>query len=262
MKVINGDCLQVMKDLPDNSVDLVFCSPPYESARSYEGIPSFEGDDWVKWSLERYIECQRVCGGLVAWVVEGRTRNFQWSATPVLLMAELHKQGIKLRKPPIFHRVGIPGSGGKDWWRNDYEFIICSSKGKLPWSDNLAMGEPPKYPPGGKMSHRTDTDERVSSRKYEPPKVCNPGNVIKCAVGGGRMGDDLAHENEAPFPEKLAEYFVRSFCPPGGVVLDPFMGSGTTLAVAKKFNRTGVGIDIRSSQVELTMRRLSNIPGE
>ena len=70
------------------------------------------------------------------------------------------------------------------------------------------------------------------------------------------MGHPLAHENEAPFPETLAEFFVRSFCQPGGLVLDPFCGSGTVLAVAKKHGRQAIGIDIRQSQVDLTRRRL------
>jgi len=78
---------------------------------------------------------------------------------------------------------------------------------------------------------------------------CGPG-------GGGNIGDELAHENEAPFPEFLAEFFIRSFCPPDGIVLDPFMGSGTTLAVATKHGRRSVGIDARESQLDLTRRRL------
>jgi site-specific DNA-methyltransferase (adenine-specific)/site-specific DNA-methyltransferase (cytosine-N4-specific) len=91
---------------------------------------------------------------------------------------------------------------------------------------------------------------------YNPPKKANPGNVIHCIVGGGHLGSKLAHENEAPFPESLAEFFVRSFCPPGGIVLDPFSGSGTTVAVAERCGRNGIGIDIRESQIELAGRRL------
>lgn len=72
------------------------------------------------------------------------------------------------------------------------------------------------------------------------------------------MGSKYAHENEAPFPEQLAEFFVRSFCPPGGTVLDPFSGSGTTCAVAAKNGRQFIGIDIRDSQIELAKRRLSS----
>ena len=70
------------------------------------------------------------------------------------------------------------------------------------------------------------------------------------------MGDPLAHENEAPFSEDLADAFIRSFCPPGGTVLDPFCGSGTTLAVAAKTGRKSIGFDIRESQIDLSRRRL------
>ena len=313
-KIRQGDCLEVLKKLPDNSVDLIFTSPPYEAARTYGIEFKLKGQEFVDWALARYIECVRVSKGLVAWVIEGQTRQFQWSASPVLLMADLHRAGVKLRKPPIFHRVGIPGSGGPDWLRNDYEFIICASKGKLPWSDNTAAGGPCKYGPGGEPSHRQSDGKRVSAKRgnatepkpqafiagdlppgsklhtksngntrrvqcYTPPAKANPGNriqetyttaevtkllefqgnLVTCSVGGGRMGSALAHENEAPFPESLVDVFVRSFCPPGGLVLDPFMGSGTTLAVALKNGRKAMGIDLRDSQVDLTRRRLEQV---
>jgi hypothetical protein len=293
-RMIVGDCLDVMRTMPDDSVDLVFTSPPYEAARTYGIGFNLKGQDWVDWSVERYKECDRICRGLVAWVVEGQTRKFRWSATPALLMADLHRAGIKLRKPPAFHRSGIAGGGGPDWLRNDWEFIVCSSKGRLPWSNNTACGHPPKGPVGGAMSHRTASGERVGKcasnavepkavafldgempsgsklhtkrtengvrvQCYIPPAIANPGNVIKCVVGGGRMGSEHAHGNEAPFPEKLAEMFVLSFCPPEGTVLDCFSGSGTTMAVAAKHGRNSIGIDIRESQAELAGRRLHSI---
>ena len=305
-QIICGDNLEILHDWPDNCLDLIFCSPPYEDARTYGIDFKLKGQDWVHWAFIRFIECLRVSRGLVAWVVEGKTKKFRWTATPTLLMADLHRAGVHLRKPPAFHRVGIPGSGGPDWLRNDYEFIICAtSGGKLPWSDNTAMGKPPKWVPGGEMSHRISDGSRVNqwgsheNNKSGPrnpdgsrgsysgkpshnivakeelresgirrangnrrqhgynlaPAIANPGNVIKCNVGGGTMGSPLAHENEAPFPELLAEFFIKSFCPPDGIVLDPFSGSGTTCAAAEKWGRQWIGIDIRESQVELSQKR-------
>lgn len=336
-EIICGDNLAILQAMPDKSVDLVLGSPPYEDARTYGIGYKLRGQQWVDWALVRYLECVRVSRGLVAWVVEGKTRNFRYSATPILLMADLHRAGVKLRKPPAFHRVGIPGSGGPDWLRNDYEFIVCASHGKLPWSDNKAMGHPPKRAPGGEMSNRTSDGSRVNSQDagrssgkrpshvvvggrdqwggtvtetsgegrkasgkskssmasravepkavafmngdlapgsklhtknngeemlvqcYTPPAIANPGNVIHCLVGGGVMGSILCHKNEAPYPEDLAEFFIRSFCPPGGIVLDPFAGSGTTLAVAKRHGRSSVGIELRQSQVDLSKRRLDEV---
>jgi hypothetical protein len=88
------------------------------------------------------------------------------------------------------------------------------------------------------------------------PDIANPGNVIDCgAAGGGHLGSKLAHVNEAPFPEKLAAFYVRSFCPPGGRVFDPFGGSGTTMKVAVANGRKFVTCDLRRSQCELMLRR-------
>lgn len=273
IRIIHGDCLTVLQSMEAASVDLVFCSPPYEAARTYGMGFDLRGQDWVDWCIPRYLECLRVCRGLVAWVVEGQTKQYRYSAGPILLMADLHRRGVHLRKPPAYKRVGIPGSGGPDWLRNDYEFIVCATNGgKLPWSDNTAMGHPPKFAPGGAPSHRLANGRRCNlihtktmangekkQQGYVAPAKANPGNVIECHGGGGHMGSRLAHENEAPFPEKLAEFFVRSFCPPGGVVLDPFCGSGTTLAVAKRCGRGGIGIDIRETQTALTGKRLEEV---
>jgi len=76
------------------------------------------------------------------------------------------------------------------------------------------------------------------------------------------MGSKLAHLSEAPFSEKLAEAVILSFCPPGGIVVDPFCGSGTALAVAKRHGRKSIGIDIRESQIELSRRRVAEVIGE
>jgi hypothetical protein len=101
--------------------------------------------------------------------------------------------------------------------------------------------------------------EILTEDAYLPPVKANPGNVIRCNVGGGQMGHPLAHENEAPFPQDLAAFFVRSFCPPGGITCDPFAGSGTTLAAAVHWGRRALGCDVRESQVQLTRRRLSSV---
>lgn len=294
--IIKGDCLEVMNGMEPGSVDLVFGSPPYEQARLYlEGGKNLgiarNTEAWVSWMVEVVKASLRVSRGLVAFVLEGQTKDFRWTASPALLMADLHRAGIHLRKPPIFHRIGIPGSGGPDWLRNDYEFIVCATNGgRLAWSDNTAMGSACKYPEGGPLSHvMSETSERVnavyseksgrtlttkrtsgrlvshrdakgySPRIYQNPDIANPGNVIKCIVGGGHVGHPLAHDNEAPFPESLAEFFVRSFCPPGGTTLDPFSGSGTTVAVALANNRNGIGIDVRQSQVTLSRRRVEQV---
>jgi hypothetical protein len=275
--IVQGDLMEILPALPDGAVNLTVTSPPYEDARLYGELKfKVKGDQWVAWAHERFVETVRVTNGLTAWVVEGKTRNYKYSATPLLLAASLHQAGVCLRKPPIYHRVGIPGSGGPDWLRNDYEFVLCAARerGRLPWSDNTAAGGPPKHPPGGAPSYRLADGTRISAKVqtrrkangervrdglYKPPTKTNPGNVISGKVGGGLMGSPLAHESEAPFPEWLVEPFVKSFCPPGGIVLDPFGGSGTVLAVALKNGRRCISIDVRKDQCDIMRRRLAEI---
>jgi site-specific DNA-methyltransferase (adenine-specific)/site-specific DNA-methyltransferase (cytosine-N4-specific) len=250
-----GDCRSL--PYPDDHFDLVFCSPPYEAQRGYGELEfNLVGEDWVAWAVDCYLECLRVSKGLVAWVVEGYTDDFAYSSTPFLLMADLHRRGVKMRKTVVYQRNGIPGTGGPEWLRNDWEPIICATKrGRLPWADNIAMGQPPKQNTPRVATNRNKDGSRKQA-VYVDPEVCNPGNIIGGLVGSGGMGWRDATKNEAPFPEWLAEFFVRSFCPPGGTVLDPFSGSGTTVAVAVKNGRNGVGVDARESQVWLGETRL------
>lgn len=258
---IQGDCLSL--DYEDDVFDLVFCSPPYESQRSYGEVGfSLEGDEWVQWAADCFMECLRVCKGLVAWVCEGRQQDFCYSYTPFLLGAELQKRGAKLRKPVVYARQGIPGSGGTDWLRNDWEPVICATKnGKLSWFDISETGTKPVQ----NCERAATNRHKDGSRKelvYIDPEFANPGNIVKGRVGAGQMGWKDATQNEAPFPEWLAEFFIKTFCPPGGYVLDPFSGSGTTVAMAVKNGRSGVGIDMRESQVWLGETRLMGLTVE
>jgi len=314
--VINGsagwsveaaDCLDWLAQLPADCVDLAMFSPPYDLARSYGVNFNKAGQSWSAWMVQVFLACRRVCKGMIVCVCDGQTRNFAWSGSPMLLGADLIRMGFCLRHPACFVKVSaIPGGGGAavdhrdrggsaDGWRNDWEFILITTRGgRLPWADGLACGHPPKWAPGGAMSNRASDGTRVnqsgttsgdlvkasSNRRsvgrqahtkakrngdedqiYSVPAIANPGNVIRCSVGGGQMGHNLAHFNEAPYPVALCERFVRSFCPPHGVVLDCFAGSGTTGHAALAWGRRFVGCDLRRSQVDLSVMRLEGVTG-
>lgn len=273
-----ADAIDFLRSLEDDSIDLLFTSPPYELARTYGiGERMVGGEAWVKWMFAVVEAAAPKVKGLIAVNCEGQTRNYRYSMTPFLLAADLHRAGFNLRKPCVFHRVGIPGSGGPDWLRNDWEPIICvTRRGRLPYADNTACGHAPKWAPGGPMSNRTTKghrvrfpdrlnqdgnrgEKRMGAPRYQGVGIANPGNVIKCNVGGGQMGHPAAHHNEAPFPLELPTFFVKSFAPPGGVVCDPFSGSGTTAEAAIANGRRFIGCDIRQSQVDLTTRRLRTV---
>lgn len=139
---------------------------------------------------------------------------------------------------------------------------VVRSKGKRP-SHKVKLPGPGKYVNGEHKPRRVTSGHKdgdtPNGDSYDPPALANPGNVLKYKVGGGLMGSPLAHENEAPFPLDLAAFFVRSFCPPDGIVADCFSGSGTTCHASLLHGRRFVGADIRQSQVDLSLRRAATV---
>jgi hypothetical protein len=205
-------------------------------------------------------------------------------------------------RPCYWHRVGIPGSGTGQWFRADVEYVLAFKRpGRLPYANPIANGHAPKWAPGGEMSHRgkngtrknafgVRTDVPVGTRQhglkdeaetyrahtkrfhqpdgtmeeqsYTPPVLANPGNLIHTTVGGNQLGSSLSHDNEAPYPEDVPAFFINSHVPPGGLVLDPFSGSGSTIAAALSLGRRGVGCDLRQSQCVLGRKRTGTVtPG-
>lgn len=314
--IVRADALRI--PLPDQSVDLVVGSPPYIDARLYlesgKDLGISRGlDAWVEWMLAVTTEALRVSKGLVVWVCAGVTRDRTYQPGPEALLADWVRRGGSAYRPVIWHRVGIPGSGGDEWFRGDTEYCLAFKRpGKLPWSDNVANGHPPKWAPGGEMSHRlsdgnrrnqwggseksaghttadgtkadfTRPSHRMASRKelaasgagrlisgqrgeddgevqaYIPPVKANPGNLFKTTVGGGQLGHTLAHSNEAPYPIDVPAWFIASHCPPGGLVLDCFGGSGTTGQAAMESGRRYILTDLRQSQCLLSRKRLRTV---
>lgn len=273
--VEQADALDFLRALPDDSVDLLFTSPPYELARTYGiGERMVGGEAWVRWMVELVTVASPKVKGLIAVNCEGQTRGYRYSCVPFLLLADLHRAGFNCRKPCVYERDGVPGSGGPDWLKNRWEPIICVTRpGRLPWSENTACGRKPEYAAGGVVSNRLHDGRRFSlqtrrgasgarqtpkerDRGRAVPDIANPGNIIDC---GANTHFGIGNENEAPFPLELPTFFVRSFCPPNGVTCDPFSGSGTTAHACLDHGRRFVGCDIRESQVELTCRRLETV---
>lgn len=246
--------------LPDRSVDLVFGSPPYpEKGERYgDSARRWPSAEWARWMVDATREALRVSRGPVCWVVNGAVRDGRYLPAVERLLAALDDAGIHLERPCIWHKNAPPNR--RDWFGNDWEYIVCAKHpGPVPYFDWQAVGTPPKYTNGGRFRQRGSNGARRLGGEYRQNPVTRPRDVFRVTVGGGHLGSPLAHENEAPFPEALVEPLILALCPPGGVVLDPFCGSGTTLAVALRAGRHAVGFDVRESQVALARRRAATV---
>lgn len=260
--ILCGDSLAIMKTWPDACVDLVFGSPPYaEKGERYQGSRrKWPTTDWVLWMSEFTKEAIRVSRGYVLWVANGAVRNGEYHPACEGLVWSLYSESIVCERPCIWHKNAPPNR--RDWFGNDWEFVLAfKPEGASPYFDWEAIAKPPAYSNGGHFRQRSANGSRRRGGDYPKNKLARPRDVIRCLVGGGHMGHPLAHDNEAPFPESLAEKFILACCPPGGIVCDPFCGSGTTPAVAIKHGRHYVAMDIRQSQCDLAQRRLEDVRG-
>lgn len=277
--VEKSDALEFLQSLPDDSVDVIFSSPPYSDARTYGIAANRNSSSWVEWMRPIVVEACRVSAGLVLLNVSDTVDDCCYQNGPEWLHADLTRlDGLSAIRPYVWAKMhptnddapcgGQPGSGAKHFHRNAWEPIYgYAVPSKLPprWSNNTAFGAPPRHKSGGAMTQRLKNGTRKNLGRMTDlghegqPDICNPGNVIRAMVGGGHLGHALAHDGEAPMPVQVAERFVCWFCPPDGIVLDMFTGSGTTCHAAIEHGRRFVGCDIRESQVKLTRRRMSTV---
>jgi len=250
--VQNMDCVEGMKQLPDNSIDLVVTSPPYDGIRKYKGFNldlSATGKE-----LSRILKD----GGIVAMVIQDQTKDFAKTLTSFKTIIDwCDNTELRLFETVIYRKHGTEGA----WWtrrfRVDHEYMPIFLKGKRPQYFNK---EPLKIPSkhGGKVmtgsgNRKTDgSTTKVVTRKINGMK-CR-GTVWNYLMAGDK--NPLKRKHPATFPDQIPFDFVQCFCPPDGIVLDPFLGSGSTTVAAKKLKRKYLGFDTSLEYCELAKKRL------
>jgi adenine-specific DNA-methyltransferase len=250
-----ADVLDFFRAPPAGSLDLVIGSPPYpEKGERYAGArKEWDTPAWVEWMVEVTRAAATACRGSVLWVVNGSVRDGVYLPACEGLVWEYWKRYGGTERPCVWHKNAPPNR--EDWFGNDWEFVLAFGK-PVRWNWQAVAG-PPKYTSGGRFRQRDTNGERRLGGEYPTNELARPRDVFRVTVGGGHMGSDLAHENEAPFPEGIVEPFVLCLTDPGDTVCDPFMGSGTTAVVALRHGRRFVGCDFRQDQVDLTRRRVA-----
>ncbi len=257
-KLIVGDCVKTMKKFKDNSFDLVVTSPPYDALRTYEGI-SFDLHKTGKEILRVLKD-----GGVCAMVIQDQTKNFGKSLTSFRTAVDwVDELGFKLFETVIYRKHGIEGAWWKKRFRVDHEFIFLFLKGYKPAYFNK---EPLKIPSkhGGKTmrgsgNRKTDGTLTKTTTIHVNKMKCR-GTVWDYLNAGDK--DKLKNQHPAVFPDKIPYDLINCFCPPDGIVLDPFVGSGSTCVMAKKLGRKYTGIDISKNYIELAEKRLKTVQTE
>ena len=253
-QLIHGDCVEKMRELSDNSVDMYFFSPPYDNLRTcYEHELDLEA---VGVEIFRTLKE----GGVAIMLIQDATKNFKKSGTTFHTISNwISNTGLKLWECCIYNRRATPGS----WWTYrfsvDHEYVPIFFKGKRPqYFDKDHMKIPnPSAGVKTKGTVRNAEGELVPIECVGNDKMCC-GTVMHYSNAKRERPHDwkLKKQHPATFPEKIAHDFIKAFTTEGMLVVDPFCGSGTTGVQAKRLGRDFIGIDISQEYLDLTKERL------
>jgi len=253
-RIINGDCVDIMKQMPDNFIDLTVTSPPYDDLRDYHGY-RFDPENIAK-ELFRITKK----GGVVVWVVGKKIKNGNILPTPFNQAMLFQSIGFNLHDIMIYKKKNTPFMRSNAY-TNGFEFMFILSKGKPKTFNPIKV---PTARSGFEMlvtNRKSDGKIKKVLGELKTEKVKD--NIWEYAVGlGGTTKDKIAFKHPAVFPEKLAEDHILSWSNENDIVLDPMCGSGTTCKMAKINNRNYIGIDISEEYCKLAMERVNLVPGQ
>jgi site-specific DNA-methyltransferase (adenine-specific) len=280
-EIICGDAAEVLRTLPDNVVDLVVTSPPYDSIRDYTGFKVDLGT--IGSELYRVMKD----GAVAVVVMQDQTRDFGKSLTSFKTAIDwCDRIGFKLFETLIYRKHGPEGAWWKQRFRVDHEYMFVFLKGRKPKYFNKEPIKIPSKHAGkvmtGSAARRTDgTTTGVVTRPINQTKCPGtvwvdyqsssestskiedqigecPGTVIDYLMAGDKNA--LKRKHPATFPDRIAKDMIQCFSSHGDLVLDPFVGSGTTSFIAASLGRKYLGIDISEEYCDLATLRLQTLP--
>ena len=262
-KVYHGDSKEKLKSILDNSVDLIVTSPPYTDQRktTYGGISS---DEYVKWFLPISEQLLRVLNPTGTFIlnIKEKVINGERSTYVIELIIEMRKQGWLWTEEFIWHKKNCYPGKWPNRFRDSWERLLQFNKEK-----KFNMYQEEVMVPTGewantRLKNLSEIDKTRDNSKVGSgfgKKISNwinrdkvyPTNVLHIAT-------ECSNRNHsAAFPEGLPEWFIKLFTKENDTVLDPFMGSGTTLIVANRMKRNSIGIDTVYEYCEAINKKLN-----
>ena len=260
-RIYNEDCLETMKRLGPDAVDLVMTSPPYDA-----GIRAFKEDDAAgAWNWEKFQSVAKALfrtmkeGGVIVWITSDQTIKGDETGTSLKQILYFKEIGFKLYDTMIYAKNGVTmNSDAKHYW-DGFEFMPVFTKGKIK-TVNLLRDKK------NKPCYRPNHWRRNRDGSFTKPTEMRVGeygrrtNVWTYSTSYNITSrDKCAYEHPAIFPEPLARDNILSWSNKGDLVYDPFMGSGTTAKVAKQEGRLWLGSEVSKDYCEIADKRLHGI---
>lgn len=253
-KIYNMDCLEGLKKLENKSIDLTVTSPPYDNLRTYNGY-SFDFENIAR-------ELYRVTkeGGVVVWIVSDETISGCESLTSFKQALFFKDLGFNV-ETMIWEKQTFTATGALKYrYGQVFEYMFVMSKGlpkhfnPIKDRENVSSGRTKT----GTIRQKDGTTREISSKGKEIKQYGQRFNVW-------RINTEMSNKNRfhpAQFPEQLANDHIISWSNENDIVLDPFMGSGTTAKMAILNNRNYIGFEISKEYCDIANQRLGQIHKE
>ena len=260
--ILLGDCEEVLKEVPDNCVDLIFTSPPYADQRlkTYGGVHPNQYVDWFMPKADQFHRVLKPTGTFILNIKE-RAVNGERHTYVIELILEMRRRGWLWTEEFMWHKKNSYPGKWPNRFRDNWERLIQFNKQK-----KFQMHQDAVMVPVGDWAKRrlvnlSETDQirdesRVGSgfgtniSNWVGRDMVYPNNVI-------HMATESSNKNHsAVFPLGLPSWFIKLFTNVGDTVLDPFIGSGSTAVAAVMLGRRYIGIDISDEYVDLARDRV------
>ncbi len=254
-KIICGNCFEIMKEMPDECVDLTVTSPPYGTLRTYHGHEF----NFFPIADELFRVTKK--GGIVIWIVGDQKIDGSESCESFRQVLYFRNIGFNLHDTMIYEKNG-PSYPALDTYYQVFEYMFILSKGRPttfnPIKDRKNRWYRQKW--SSKRTRRTQAGD-LKEGPWHPNQDQIYGvrfNIWKYNTGAGySTKDKFAFEHPAIFPEKLAEDHILSWSNEKEIILDPMCGSGTTCKMARLSKRKFIGIDINLDYCIIAKKRLA-----
>ncbi|MBM6876163.1 DNA-methyltransferase [Fusobacterium mortiferum] len=300
LKVIEGDCLEVLKTLPNNYIDCVVTSPPYWRLRDYNHKQQLgmeeTPEEYINKLCNIFDEIYRVLkdtGTVFVNIGDSYSKSNTISpkgkrgfsqdknqiinknkcvakkkslvGVPAMFQLEMIKRGWILRNKIIWNKTNIMPESVKDRFTNDYEEIFFFTKNEKyffnklyePFSEKtLTAFKDGKVPTSHAYLRAGISKSGMRENKEWLAVVSEKGRNMRAVWKIGNTGIKESHFST--FPKEIVRRCIESGCPSNGIVLDCFLGSGTTLNVAKKLGRNAIGIELNRSYIKIAEKLIGN----
>lgn len=260
IKLLQGDCLEKMRDIPDSCIDLTVTSPPYDNLRTYNG-------NVEQWCFEKFQaiahELYRITkdGGVVVWIVADATIKGSETGSSFRQALYFKECGFNIHDTMIWNK-GILTFPCPHRYHNGFEYMFVFSKGK-PKSINLIEDRVNKY--GGTLIHGTDRQRNGDLKRqsgHRKRKVKEYGARFNVWDIPSVQSPKERTGHPAQFPERIAYDHIISWSDPGDTILDPFVGSGTTAVACMNAGRRFIGIELDEGYFNIARQRIEDAAEE